>query len=623
MLKNRSIGMHFGHDAAIATIHDDGIEYTAMERTTRCKHALGIESEHVWGHLETPADRSSVVLSCTQGVPVFFDRNVIDIELENAVPYSAADFFGKMGNDSHYHKYSSWSDEKIYGYEGLLVPEDTYRVNAQDFSGQLESFSALAASTPTFQNRSGLCFKRGRITSAKDQNTKPFQFWEHHYLHAVYAACAASGLEDSLILTFDGWVGPVFGAGGAYFFSKEAGVKPILPVDGWIGQFYDNVADMLGLGIDGGAGKLMGLAPYGKPIYFSDDLTGMRHEVMAAHGLLGGNAQSTRPIVNKWLSDITNGEDVSTWDKNCKTPPKLVADIAASAQSVLEVHQTRLCEAALRMCANGEFEPKRIIFSGGVSLNCPANSRIFEKYNVLKVPPAVNDEGLAIGGAVLGWKALTDEWPDGLDSPYLGHEIREEEMQNQADSFGWRRIFETPTAACVQLLKAGGLIAVARGKSEVGPRALGHRSLIADANSPTSWERVNEAKGREMWRPLAPAVLHRTRDEYFDSGPKESKYMLFTYRVKSSDLPAITHCDQSARVQTVGEDCPSFFLILEELERNGFDTVILNTSLNGPGRPIAETEEDVFKEAAYLKLDAVYTIDSLFINPGSKIDPSY
>ncbi|MGH3159791.1 MAG: carbamoyltransferase C-terminal domain-containing protein, partial [Streptosporangiaceae bacterium] len=144
------------------------------------------------------------------------------------------------------------------------------------------------------------------------------------------------------------------------------------------------------------------------------------------------------------------------------------------------------------------------------------------------------------------------------------------------------------------------------GRSEIGPRALGHRSLLADPRHAENWTRVNIAKGREMWRPLAPAVLARHADEWFAGAPPVSPYMLFNAKVKSVDIPAVTHVDGTARIQTVDESCGEFYRVLQEFHELTGVPIVLNTSFNGRGEPLIESPVDAVNCFVTCGIDVLY-----------------
>jgi carbamoyltransferase len=175
--------------------------------------------------------------------------------------------------------------------------------------------------------------------------------------------------------------------------------------------------------------------------------------------------------------------------------------------------------------------------------------------------------------------------------------------------YGDRMVFECPPRAAYAAavdLAANKIVGWFEGRSELGPRALGHRSLLADARVGANWAEVNRIKGREAWRPFAPAVLEEDAEQWFSGCPFPSPYMLFTATVTSKALPAITHVDGSARIQTVNADRRAFFELLQEFKRLTGVSVVLNTSFNGPGEPIVETPEHALRFLVESELDVLY-----------------
>jgi carbamoyltransferase len=157
-----------------------------------------------------------------------------------------------------------------------------------------------------------------------------------------------------------------------------------------------------------------------------------------------------------------------------------------------------------------------------------------------------------------------------------------------------------------QDLADGRIIGWFEGRSEIGPRALGHRSILADARERAKWEQVNLVKGREFWRPFAPAVLASEAANWFTGLPLPSPYMLFTGTATSSKVPAITHADGTARIQTVDATSGDFFRLLESFFAITGVPIVMNTSFNGPGEPIVELPADALRFLISSKLDALY-----------------
>lgn len=605
--KNISIGVHFGHDAAIAILSDDGLTYEAQERVTRIKHAIGVDTSRLLDLLKQSGDVRALNISSTQDIPIFFDDQLLDVGIDTGGAVAARNWFAGIGETHHYQKFIKWSGTKLLGYSGVRIAETSFGWANECYAGSENSYAEMSMVHHGFDFSQH--FKKSGTALIKSTGASvDVTYWQHHFLHAMYAAGSVGKFKPSIIITGDGAIGPSYAGGGIYFFHPETGLRPIIPTNGWVGHFYDHVAKRLGLGDDGGAGKLMGLAPYGRAIYFDESFIGTKFEVC------NGDALTIPQKTDVWLNKMGYNSEHANWDKSTASPPKFVSDIAASAQLIFEINQLKIVDVATTIAKRSGFAFEYIMFSGGCALNCPSNSNIQQKYSNFVIPPAVNDEGLAIASAIIGWKDMTGSWPTvDLATPYMGYDLTEVEMDRQAAEHGYVKVVDNSAARCVDMLLAGKLVAVASGKSEVGPRALGHRSLVADPSSLAAWEKVNQAKKREMWRPLAPFVLDSHFSQYFDNGPSTSNYMLFNHRVKTKQFPAITHYDHSARVQTVGQELTAFWVLLQEMVARGRAPVLLNTSLNGPAEPIAENEKDVFNIARGLGLTAVFTGAALYV----------
>jgi carbamoyltransferase len=259
---------------------------------------------------------------------------------------------------------------------------------------------------------------------------------------------------------------------------------------------------------------------------------------------------------------------------------------------------------------------ENLCLSGGCALNCPSNSRIFRegRFRRLFVEPGCEDSGLAVGAASWLCHNILDQprparTTDAAATAYLGIEITGDDIGAALDAAGETievTICEDAAAAAAADLQEDRVIGWFEGRSEIGPRALGHRSILADPRPAANWARVNALKGREAWRPFAPAVLASEAKNWFMGLPESSPYMLFTGSVRSNALPAITHIDGTARVQTVEPSCGEFFRVIECFFAGTGVPVVLNTSFNGPGEPIVETPQDALRFLLHSTLDALY-----------------
>jgi carbamoyltransferase len=203
-------------------------------------------------------------------------------------------------------------------------------------------------------------------------------------------------------------------------------------------------------------------------------------------------------------------------------------------------------------------------------------------------------------------------------SAYLGLAYDSADV-NAARALHGEAVVETSVAdgcrAAAEDIAAGRIIAWFEGRSEVGPRALGHRSILSDPRDAAKWRDVNRVKQREYWRPFAPAVLAEKAGDWFEGAPASSPHMLFNAQVRGTDLPAITHVDGSARIQTVDASCGGFRRVLEGFDALTGVPVIMNTSFNGPGEPIVETPDEALAFLVSSEVDAVYVEGRRFSRP--------
>lgn len=607
----QAIGLHFGHDASGAVLDQGGLtRFLNKERRTRVKHALGLSSDDLRELLDgAPAD-VLLGLCSTQFVPMFHGPDV-EIVMAGGEGMTAENFFGRLSSDHHYRRLITWRPDFLT-QAGALVRESFpyYSAANEGFNQSYEAMGMVGAQTPAL---SRAMHTEGEVRL--DGRAYRARFYQHHYLHAQYAAYAASPTRPALIISADGGAGPSFAGGGVYFWTPGQKLQAITPTDGWLGEFYDAVAAALGLGDVGGAGKLMGLAPYGRPIYFDPGLVGTRWQVTDQYRV------GMREVVQRWLArQRIDATKLVAWNLFDQTPPNLVADIAASAQLLLEHNVLAILRAAQAMARRAGFNYDHIALTGGLALNCPANSNLSVIQDVpVVVPAAVNDEGLSIGAAVAAYFDAHGAYPappaSYAEAVYLGADILESDVAAAAERHGWRRLDGDPLKRASALLLGNQVVGICSGRSEVGPRALGHRSILANPASADSWAAVNRLKRREPWRPFAPAVLQSESAAYFDRGPAESRYMLFNYRSRTQALPAVTHFDHTSRLQHVSPETGLLHDLLLAMREAGAPGVLMNTSFNGPGVPIVETAEDAFSEAAKLGLAYILTDFGLFAGP--------
>jgi carbamoyltransferase len=292
---------------------------------------------------------------------------------------------------------------------------------------------------------------------------------------------------------------------------------------------------------------------------------------------------------------LTDGED---W-----TPAH--ADLACSVQARLE---EVLLELA-RWLHQQTGEPS-LTMAGGVALNCVANSRLWREgpFDAVWVQPASGDSGTALGAALRLARDLGDR-VRAMPGADVGRSWDDDELETALRTA--RVPYERPSdiaEAVAEVLARDGVVAWFQGASEYGPRALGRRSLLADPRSAANVERLNDVKGREQFRPVAPMVLEQRAAELFD-GPLPSPYMLFTHRVRDGwreRIPAVVHVDGTARIQTVSPMRePLVAAMLGAFERRTGVPVVVNTSLNTAGRPMVDAPRDALECFGSAPVDAL------------------
>jgi carbamoyltransferase len=354
-----------------------------------------------------------------------------------------------------------------------------------------------------------------------------------------------------------------------------------------LGLVYEELTAHLGFRRSSDEYKVMALAAYGEPRWLED-----LQQVMAAKGDGGFRARS--PEWAAFAPPRRRGE------------PMLAAhaDLACSVQRCLEGVLVDL--AGWLAATTGS---RHLAMAGGVALNCVANSAIHRSgvFDDVWVQPASGDSGTALGAA-LAVAAQAGDRITPMKAAALGRGWDDDQLA--AVLTRTRTPFDTPTSIAepaARILADGGIVGWVQGRAEYGPRALGHRSMLADPRDPATRDRMNDVKGREEFRPVAPVVLADRAAEVFDDGPLPSPFMLFTHRVRpewADRIPGALHVDGTARIQTVERDS-AFGQLLAAFESATGVPVVVNTSLNTAGRPIVDTPEDALECFASSPMDAL------------------
>jgi carbamoyltransferase len=401
------------------------------------------------------------------------------------------------------------------------------------------------------------------------------RFVPHHVAHAASAG-PASPHPDSAVLVLDGR-GECASHLAGHYRDRTLEVLHTQELPDSLGLFYEDLTEHLGFLRSSDEFKVMALASYGSPRHVSV----LRPYVHAT----GDGGFRARPV--PWAELAPARQPGAPWTQEH-------ADLAASAQECLEQVVVDLA----RDLYDRTREPV-LAMAGGVALNCVANTRVWREtpFERVWVQPAAGDAGTALGAAlhVAGEKEPTTPMPTAA----LGRGWDDDELRAVLEEA--RLPYEEPADVAetvAEALAADQVVAWYQGRSEYGPRALGHRSLLAHPGRAENLARLNAVKGREEFRPVAPMVLAERAAEIFD-GPLPSPYMLFVHGVRDGwreRIPAVVHVDGTARIQTVdpaGE--PLVARMLEAFERRTGLPVVVNTSLNTAGRPMVDSPRDALE----------------------------
>ena len=459
-----------------------------------------------------------------------------------------------------------------------------------------------------------------------------YVFMAHHESHAA-SAFFPSPFEDAAVLTLDGvgeWAtGSIAkGSGNRIEMLKE------LRFPHSLGLLYSAMTYFTGFRVNSGEYKLMGLAPYGEPIYrdlILEKLLDLKEDGsfrldMAYFGYCNDDVMTSKKMEKLFGGPPRAAESEITQRE---------MDIAASIQVVTEEIVLRIARYAHTLTG-----ASKLTMAGGVALNCVGNGRILREgpFEELWVQPAAGDAGGALGAALFAWYQLLDN--ERIPHPYdsqqgslLGPRYSNDEIRGYLDTQGAVYTYYESEDEVVEkiadLIANEQVVGHAAGRMEFGPRALGARSILGDARSTKMQSIMNlKIKFRESFRPFAPAVLREDVDEYFEMRPNEdSPYMLLVAPVRKGKLlqydedevrgldklkqlrsvvPAITHVDNSARVQTIdAERHPRFYKILRAFKAKTGSSVLINTSFNVRGEPIVNTPADAHRCFMHTNMDAL------------------
>ncbi|WP_153398795.1 carbamoyltransferase family protein [Ornithinicoccus halotolerans] len=419
------------------------------------------------------------------------------------------------------------------------------------------------------------------------------RFVPHHVAHAASGALA-SPYPDSSVLVLDGRGECASHLAGRYTggqLKQLAGQE--LPHS--LGLLYESLTEHLGFLRSSDEYKVMALASYGQPRYLEE----LRETI---HATEDGGFVAPVPDWSRW---VERRVDDGSWGG-------AHADLACSVQARLEEVLVDLASWLHEQTGD-----RVLTMAGGTALNCVANSRIWREspFEQVWVQPAAGDAGTALGAALQVAAELgEDDTAMAMPGAALGRSWTDDELAARLRAAAVP--FTTPAdlaGEVADVLAGNGVVAWFDGRSEFGPRALGHRSLLAHPGVVANLERLNDVKGREQFRPVAPMVLADRAADVFTDGPIPSPYMLFVHRVREQwqeRIPATVHVDGTARIQTVDPAAqPRLGAMLQAFEERTGLPVVINTSLNTAGRPMVDDPRDA------LELFGSAPVDALVLGP--------
>lgn len=534
-----------------------------------------------------------------------------NIDNSDELPTAAIEFCLKMGG------LNAISEVDFIGYS--FEPEDRLRKN-------LEHKHSYPIPVGDFGTEEGeKLFYQKNLEVEKKIRAQGFDgrffYLDHHDCHAA-SAFYVSGYQDAAVMVVDG-IGEF--ESSSFYKGEGTQLKKIRHFEypHSLGFLWEKMSGFLGFSVYD-ASKAMGLSSYGELDVYKDELAKLMHVDETGRFTIDDNLVQIRNDNYAYLEQVFGAPKLDKPVNKIDAENQKYADIALALQLATEEIFKKLA-AQLKQDTGLD----HLCMAGGVTLNCVANgylgyADIFENFYV---QPAANDAGTAIGAAYLIWhQKLGNPRQAVTKSPYLGPEFSNEDIQPVLDKFGLAyKKQDDVEAATAHLLTDGNVIAWFQGRMEIGPRALGNRSLLADPRRDDITEMMNvKVKHREAFRPFCPSVLSEKVTEWFDVPdpmPEVADYMLGAFRAKESkaeQIPAVVHFDGTSRIQAVhSETNPRFHKLLSEMEKRTGVPILLNTSFNDQ-EPIVCTPEDAVK--TFLKTRIDYLVIGDFIATKDKND---
>lgn len=522
---------------------------------------------------------------------------------------------------------SAVEEEKLIGfrhaYDTLPIESINYVLGSNDLNLEDMDKIAIGWDYPYLYSLINQSFitkeELSKILFNTEKYANKIEYVKHHDAHAA-SAFYPSKYKDAIVLVVDGQ-GEIMGT--TMYIAKDYKIQEkILETPVSLGYFYSAITEHIGFDC-GEEGKTMGLASYGSPKYvdalkrlINVDKEGNLNCVFKIEKTGKDEEDETIDKWHEFLNLIIQQREGKIKQVTEEIQP--YADLAASAQQVIGDIIIELVENAYK-----KYEINNVVIAGGVGLNCPTNSMV-ENLPYIEdvfVQPAANDGGISLGAA-LDIAAKNDEKIDINMTAYLGPEYTEDEILREINKTGAKYVkMSNRSKEIATLLSQNYIVANYYGKLEFGPRALGNRSLLANPKEYEMLVKMNNLKGREVWRPLAPIVLYNHQKNWFNYD-KESLYMIKNCLVNLQNkekIKAVTHVDNTSRIQSVTEESNlQLYEILKEFYELTGIPVLINTSFNIKGCPIVNNPADALYSVKEMNLDYLaigdYLVDVKTIN---------